>query len=98
MEKERKGGTKKYSDSAVDRRTAKSPGPVPPNHAPAMTAPKNKNRKGYGKKPCSNNVETNAAVTATKAIPYCWSNERIRSWVGTGLLSGPPLRHGTRPT
>ena len=55
--------------SAVEISTAKNPEPVPPNHALAITAPKNKNRNGYGKSGCSSRVETNATVTENKAMP-----------------------------
>src|ERR1700757_2704176 len=53
----------------VESRTAKSPAAAPPNHALAITAPKNRNRNGYGNKGCSSSVKPKASPTESRVKP-----------------------------
>ena len=48
--------------------TENRPGLLPPNHALATTAPKKKNKNGYGKKCCSAKVRANDVITKKMAI------------------------------
>src|ERR1700686_4297508 len=66
----------------VEISTAKSPGPVPPNQALAITAPKNRKRKGYGNKLWSNSVETKAAATVRKTITHRHTKDRVSTGCG----------------
>src|ERR1700694_438386 len=98
MENERKGGTKKYSTTTIERRTAKSPGPVPPNHALAITAPKNRNRKGYGKRSCTSSVETSAQPRRTGLCRIVGGTVGFVHWLAQVCSWSPPwCGAGTRP-